>query len=70
MALEPLMRISRSLTRTSLSNSDFIAGMNDQRRGELRHIAVSSMCKVMRDCDDWQVRADAYDILRQLTYES
>jgi hypothetical protein len=30
------------------------------------------MCEVMRDCDDWQVRADAYDILRKLkvTYES
>ena len=51
---------------------DFIAGMNDQQRGELRHIVVSSMCEVMRDCDDWQVRADAYDILRKLkvTYES
>ena len=49
-----------------------IAGMNDQQRGELRHIVVSSMCEVMRDCDDWQVRADAYDILRKLkvTYES
>lgn len=49
-----------------------IAGMNDQQLGELRHIVVSSMCEVMRDCDDWQVRADAYDILRKLKviYES
>jgi hypothetical protein len=49
-----------------------VASMTDQERGEMRHIVVSSMCEVMRDCDDWQVRANAYDILRQLkvTYES
>ena len=43
-----------------------IAGMNDQQRGELRRIVVSSMCEVMRDCDDWRVRANAYYILTQL----
>lgn len=45
---------------------DFIAAMNDQQRGELRSIVVSSMCEVMRDCDEWHVRADAHDILTQL----
>lgn len=43
-----------------------------QERGEMRRGIVQSIGEVMRDCDDWRVRADAYDILRQLkvTYES
>lgn len=45
---------------------DCLANMNDQERGELRQVVVSSMCEVMRDCDDPQVRAEAYDILRKL----
>lgn len=45
---------------------DCIANMNDQQWGELRRDIVKSMCEVMRDCDDWQVRADAYDILTKL----
>lgn len=49
-----------------------VARMTDQERGEMRRGIVQSMCEVMRDCDEWRVRADAYDILRQLkvTYES
>lgn len=49
-----------------------VARMTDQERGEMRRGIIKSMCEVMRDCDDWRVRADAYDILRQLkvTYES
>ncbi|NVN10825.1 hypothetical protein [Nguyenibacter vanlangensis] len=43
-----------------------LAILNDQERGELRHIAVSSMCELMRYCDDFEVRAEAYDILTQL----
>lgn len=43
-----------------------IAGMSDQQRGELRRAVVTSMAEVMRDCDDWQVRADAHAVLRQL----
>jgi hypothetical protein len=45
---------------------DFIASMNDQERGELRRIVVTTCCEIMRDCDDWHVRADAHDILTQL----
>ena len=51
---------------------DFIAGMNDQERGELRRIVVTTCCEVMRDCDDPEIRADMFHVLRQLkvTYES
>jgi len=51
---------------------DFIAGMNDQERGELRRIVVTTCCEVMRDCDDPEIRADMFDVLRKLkvTYES
>lgn len=45
---------------------DFIASMNDQEHGELRRIVVTTCCEIMRDCDDWYVRADAHDILTQL----
>lgn len=49
-----------------------VASMTDQERGEMRQGIIKSMCEVLRDCDDWRVRADAYDILVQLkvTYES
>ena len=43
-----------------------IQRMNDQERGAMRRDVVNSMCEVLRDCDDWQVRADAYDVLHQL----
>ncbi len=45
---------------------DAVASMDDQERGAMRRDVVNSMCEVPRDCDDWQVRADAYDILAQL----
>lgn len=45
---------------------DAVASMNDQERGAMRRDVVNSMCEVLRDCDDWKVRADAYDILAQL----
>jgi len=59
-------------TRRFDSYLNFIANMGDQECGELRQIFVTTCCEVMRDCDDWRVRADAYDILRQLkvTHES
>lgn len=43
-----------------------IQSMNDQERGAMRRDVVNSMCEVLRDCDDWEVRADAYDVLTQL----
>lgn len=43
-----------------------IANMTDQERGAMRRDVVNSMCEVLRDCEDWEVRADAYDILTQL----
>jgi len=45
---------------------DYIAGMNDQERGELRRIVVTTAAEVMRDCDDPEIRADMFDVLRQL----
>lgn len=51
---------------------DYVAGMNDQERGELRRIVVTTAAEVMRDCDDSEIRADMFDVLRKLkvTYES
>lgn len=46
--------------------ADMLATLNDQERGALRRLAVTTCCDIMRDCDDWQVRADAHDILTQL----
>ncbi|HEX7822544.1 MAG TPA: hypothetical protein VF463_18215 [Sphingobium sp.] len=45
---------------------DAVASMDDQQRGQFRREVVTTCCEVMRDCDDWQVRADAYDVLHQL----
>lgn len=45
---------------------DCIAGMNDQERGELRRMIVTTACSVMRDCDDPEIRADMFHVLRQL----
>ncbi len=45
---------------------EFIAGMNDQERGELRHMIVTTAAEVMRDCDDPEIRADMFHVLRQL----
>lgn len=46
--------------------AEMLATLNDQERGALRRMAITTCAEVMRDCDDWQVRADAYDILTQL----
>lgn len=43
-----------------------IQNMNDQERGAMRRDVVNSMCELLRDCDDWEVRSDAYDVLAQL----
>jgi hypothetical protein len=50
---------------------DFIAGMNDQERGELHRIIVTTCCEVLRDSNDPGIRADVFNVLRQLkvTYE-
>jgi hypothetical protein len=45
---------------------EFIAGMNAQERGELRRMIVTTAAEVMRDCDDPEMRADMFDVLRQL----
>lgn len=37
--------------------------MTDQERGELRQLVVKACAEVLRDCDDHDVRADAYDVL-------
>lgn len=51
---------------------NYIAGMGHQERGELRRIVVTCACSVMRDCDDPEIRADMFNVLRKLkvTYES
>ena len=46
--------------------ADLLATLNDQERGALRQLAVTTCCDLMRDCDDREVRAEAYDILTQL----
>jgi hypothetical protein len=40
-----------------------IARLTDQERGEMRRMVVATLAEVMRDCDDPDVRADAYDLL-------
>jgi hypothetical protein len=51
---------------------DAVASMTDQQRGEMRRVVVTTCCEVMRDCDDPEIRADMFDVLRQLkvTYDS
>ena len=44
---------------------EFIAGINAQGRGELRRMIVPTAAEVMRDCDDPEIRADMFDVLRQ-----
>ncbi|MDX3900483.1 MAG: hypothetical protein QHC40_08255 [Sphingobium sp.] len=43
-----------------------LATLNDQERGELHQTAIATWCEIMRDCDEWQVRAGAHNILSQL----
>ncbi|HEX7822297.1 MAG TPA: hypothetical protein VF463_16945 [Sphingobium sp.] len=45
---------------------DAVASMDDQQRGAMRHIVVTTCCEVMRDCDDPEIRDDMFDVLRQL----
>ena len=45
---------------------DFIASMTDQERGAMRQVVVTTAAEVMRDCDDPEIRADMFDVLRQL----
>ena len=40
-----------------------IMRLTDQERGELRRMVVAMLAEVLRDCDDPEVRADAYDLL-------
>lgn len=40
--------------------------LTDQERGKLRAYVVKAMAEVMRDCDDMQVRADAYKVLQNM----
>ncbi len=43
-----------------------IQNMTDQERGEMRRAVVTTCCEVMRDCDDPEIRADMFNVLRQL----
>jgi hypothetical protein len=45
---------------------DAVASMDDQERGAMRQVVVTTCAELMRDSDDWQVRADCFDILTQL----
>lgn len=45
---------------------DFIAAMNDQERGEMRQLVVTTAAEVMRDSDDPAIRADMFKVLRQM----
>ena len=40
-----------------------ILRLTDHERGELRRMVVATLAEVMRDCDDSNVRADAYNVL-------
>ena len=43
-----------------------VASMTDQERGAMRQVVVTTAAEVMRDCDDPDIRADMFDVLRQL----
>lgn len=45
---------------------DAVASMDDQQRGQMRQVVVTTAATVMRDCDDPEIRADMFDVLRQL----
>lgn len=45
---------------------DAVASMDDQERGAMRRDVVTTAAEVMRDCDDPEIRADMFDVLRQL----
>jgi hypothetical protein len=43
-----------------------VANLTDEQRWELRQEMIAMLAKVMRDCDDPVVRADAHEILAQM----
>lgn len=43
-----------------------LASLGDQQRGELRREVLTMLARVMRDCDDPVVRADAHEVLVQM----
>ena len=43
-----------------------VANLTDQERGELRQLVVTTMAELMRDCDQSEVRADAFDVLADM----
>jgi hypothetical protein len=43
-----------------------VANLTNRQRGELRREVVATLTAVMRDSDDLAVRADAYDILKEM----
>ena len=43
-----------------------VAKLTDQQRGELRRGMVAMLTTIMRDSDETTVRADAYDILKDM----
>lgn len=43
-----------------------VAGLSDQDRGELRRFAVAQLAEVMRDCDDPEIRREAFDVLADM----
>lgn len=45
---------------------DAVASMTDQERGAMRQVVVATAAEVMRDCDNPEIRADMFDVLRQL----
>lgn len=45
---------------------NMLANLNDQERGEMRQLAITTCAEILRDCDEWEVRAEAYDLLVQL----
>ena len=45
---------------------DAVAGLTDQQRGELRRHVAATLARIMRDCDDPIVRADAHAVLIQM----
>lgn len=43
-----------------------VAGLSDQQRGELRQDVAAGLARILRDCNDPVVRADAHEILVQM----
>lgn len=43
-----------------------LAMLSDQERGELRQAVAAMLGRIMRDCDDPEVRADAHEVLVQM----